>query len=156
MKVADLDLFAETFHYVAEDGTQTTYAVKALNEYIDAHPELEKFKIDIDAVHVHRFVSNNEVEIGRIERLMAEPERLVRAIVFVEQPNGEHILVDGRHRYTAFFKLRAPVILAYVLPWELGKQFIVEDFPHMPEEMIYGYSYVTETRELQKRLRGED
>lgn len=153
MKLDDVDLFDDVFVHVPGDGTQTVYAAGALNKYIDAHPD--QFEIFTTAVleeQARKFVDNNEVEHDRMIRLMQQRQYLMKPIVFVETPDKQHILIDGRHRFVAFYRLNAPKIEVRIVPWDVARQFIIEDYPVLPESSVYDYSYINEVRDLRQKL----
>ena len=154
MKMVDVDPTGDIFTAVNPDGTTTVYAVSALNAWIDANSETcepYKFGIPVEEYHIAGWIADKSIEVDRCDALMREENstHLIRPIVFVERPDGDGVvLLDGRHRYAVWFALKAPMIPGFVLPWEIGRQFIVEDFPQVPTEVVFGNSRLVEIRAL--------
>jgi hypothetical protein len=93
--------------------------------------------------------------------LLANPEWAKKPIVFVETPDregGSHLLVNGTHRYVLFYALKAEWIPAYIVPWDVGKEFIIADMPQVDEAKLMQWSGLSVLRRItdQTSRRGSD
>lgn len=147
MKVSEVGLLDECFTHIAEDGKQTSYAVTKLVEYLAAH-NWEKVVVPVEEFHAAYCVNNRGVEPDRIARLLQCVPALVRPIVFIHMPDNSHLLVDGTHRYVALFGLNRKEIFAHMVPWDVAKDFILEDIPNTTPERLMQHSHLSQLREL--------
>lgn len=137
MKGSDVGLFDECFTHIAEDGTQTTWASKALYAFCEANPDkCEKVLAPVDEDHAKFCVEQRGVEQDRLQALAENIEYLKKPILFVKMPTEDMLLVDGTHRYVCYYAAGVPSIPAYVVPFEHAKAFIIEDAPTMDEKAL--------------------
>jgi ParB-like chromosome segregation protein Spo0J len=139
MKMDQVGLLDETFTHIGEDAarTQTTYAVTALRKrIIEGGPGIVKTRVPVEQEHADYCVMRRGVEQERLERLLLSPDALAAPIIFIASPDGSHLLVDGTHRYVCFFGLGLPQILAYVVDAAVAADYIIEDIPQMPEDVV--------------------
>jgi hypothetical protein len=149
LKMADIPLFDETFTHEADDGTQTTYAAAALFRFCEANPDkVEKLLVPVDQEHADFMYSNRGVEEDRLRALVEKPEALKKPILFIQMPDLSVLLVDGTHRYVLYYHVGCPSIPAYMVPWEIGKNFIIEDIPQTDHETLMRHSGITTLRKL--------
>lgn len=90
-----------------------------------------------DPVHwdgLHAAAISPSVERHRVDRLRIED--LKKPILFVGSLEGQVLLVDGRHRYTRYFELRATQIPALLVTQEFANQFLVDMPPLDPVELL--------------------
>lgn len=148
MKANELDLREEIFTHVDDaTGQQVNYAVGPLYALcMQPDSPVEKVKIAVEAVHAQYCWERRGVEPERIQALMEHPDWLTKPILFVITPDGGNLLIDGTHRYVAFYALKAPEILAYLVPWELAKPYVVEDLPH--DDHVMQHSHLVALRKL--------
>jgi hypothetical protein len=149
MKMIDVDPFDELFTH-AEDATglQTTYNVTRL--YAAIAGVLEEFKIPVEEEHASYCVEKRGVEQDRIQVLYEHPEYLKKPIVFINLPDGTHLLVDGTHRYVVFHMAKAQWIPAYIVPWTVAAPFVVEDVAQTTEADLMQWSGISVIRKLQR------
>lgn len=146
MKATAVHPFDELFTHVAEDpaGTQTTYNVTKLYEYISTHQsEVLLVKVPIDDEHGQYCMDKRGVEQDRLQVLAQNPKYLQKPIVFVKMPDDEHLLVDGTHRYVIYWMVKGQFIPAYIVPFALAQPFIVEDLPDSPEDELMAWSGIS-------------
>ena len=149
MKLTDLGVFDEIFTHIDDvDGHQTSWAVNALYEY--AVKTGQQYLVPVEKHHADYCVENRGVERERIAQLTANVEWLKKPILFVNLPDAS-LLVDGTHRYVTHHLLGVPQILAYMVPFEEAKVFIIEDAPQTTEEKLMRHSHLVELRALAQR-----
>jgi hypothetical protein len=148
MKATELGLTDEVFTHISdEDGRQTTYAVTALIKRCQ-QGDIPKAKVPVEAAHAQYCVERRGVEKERLQALFAHPAWLTQPMLFIEMPDGSHLLVDGTHRYTLAFAVGVPELIAYMIPWSVAKEFIVEDAPQTTEDDLMQHSHLTLLRKL--------
>jgi hypothetical protein len=149
MKVAETGMFDEIFTH-EEDGQQTHYNASKLFEYCERE-KLPVEPVPVEEHHARFMITNRGAEDVRIRALLARPEWLSKPILFV-LIGDEYLLVDGTHRYVAHhilaqhYEMSYAAILAYKVPIEQARAFIVEDMPQFPKEVLESYSHIAELR----------
>ena len=139
MKVTECAPFDELFTHFDEQGVQTDWNATKLYEWITSLGEAAdkwKFAVPVEEQHATFCVQERGVEEHRLARLFEHPDRLKKPIVFVEMEDGTHLLVDGTHRYVAYFALKAPTIPSYIVPFQFAKPFIVDGMPAVDEQRL--------------------
>jgi hypothetical protein len=146
LKLKDTSPTDEIFTHIDDtDGHQTTYAVTALVAHLVAWP---KVTVPVEKQHADYCVAYRGVEQARLLRLRESIQATQRPIVFIEMPDDTHLLVDGTHRYVLYYLLGIPRIPAYMVPWDVAKEFIIEDIPQTTVEQLMQPSNLVEIRAL--------
>jgi hypothetical protein len=151
MKVTDLEsIFDECFTHIDDTtGVQTTYAVTALYKHVSTHEDqVEKWSVPVEEHHAKYCITNRGVERDRLEVLMGKADYLAKPIMFIHMPDGQHLLVDGTHRYVCYWMLKITNIPAYMIPWDVAKAFVLEDAPSIEEEKLMEWSGLSVLRQL--------
>jgi hypothetical protein len=147
MKMTEIGLADEVFTHIGADGHQTTYAVNALWARCQMG-DIEKVWVPVDFEHAKFCVEARGVEGERLVELVAHPEWMAKALMFVALPDGSMLLVDGTHRYVALYSLALSQAPAYLIPWVVAKDFIIDDVPQTDEKVLMGHSHLTALRKI--------
>jgi len=150
MKMNDVSLVEECFTHVDPDtGAQTTWAAGALYTFCVANPDKVSIgTVPVDEEHARFCFTHRGVEANRFAIFVQHPEFLKKPILFVLMPDGQHLLIDGTHRYVCLFALKIPEARAYVVPYEVAKPFIIEDIPQTSVEEVMAPSHIATLRAL--------
>lgn len=126
------------------DGVLRHYAIDRIVNYIEhapVRPEIIEFQID--AVWAAFALTHRGVERHRLERIT--PADLAHyPIIMAHHPDGkgrpdhqgQHMVIDGHHRYCKAAMLGWRTLRAYVLPPELWEQYLI----YIPEEVLSAQS----------------
>lgn len=148
MKSEDVSLLDEVFTHIDEhDRHQTSWNSTALFKRCQVG-DIPLGRVPVDKEHAEFCVEHRGVEQDRIEVLVANVEYLKKPILFVEMPDGSHLLVDGTHRYVVYYAMKLPTIACYMIPYAIAKDFIIEGLPQTTEERLMAYSHLTEFRKV--------
>lgn len=139
LTMQEIDPFEECFTHLSEDSAvTTTYATSRLRAWIESHPDqVERGCVPVDAEHAEYCLRERGVEQSRLNALMAHPEHLTKPIIFVHQPDGSHLLVDGTHRYVIWHHCHQTQIPAYVVEWTVAEAFIIADAPQVTDREAF-------------------
>lgn len=108
----------EAFFWTSANGARWVYLVRKIQQTIDAHPESfgAPILVGISADQYAHVMANQGVEEWRINRLT--PQHRDRPVLFAEQGDGTHLLIDGNHRVVRRWRDGYRDALAYLLPLE--------------------------------------
>lgn len=132
LTVADITPGEECFTHLDDvTGKQTTYAVARFWAWLKAHEDPDwKFLVPVEEHHARYCVEARGVEQHRLNRLVETEEgrqRLLNPILFLRLADDKVLLLDGTHRYLAYYFLGMKQIPAYIVPASLADPFIVTD-----------------------------
>lgn len=124
----------EIFNHIDDvDGKRTTFAVTRFRTYCEAHEGVWTIPITKENAEFCR--RNRGIEPHRLARL--RPEDLQKPLLFVLWPNGEHLMIDGTHRYVQLADLDIAQGNAWVVDdREVWEQFTVANVPNYSEEQL--------------------
>lgn len=146
MKISEVGLTDEVFTHL-DDGHQTVYAVTALNRRcLEGGPGIDKLLVQVDEEHAKFCMESRGVEQDRIAELLKNVDYLKQRVIFVAMPDGSHLLVDGTHRYVTYYSLNLPNIPAFMVSWEIAKEFIIDGME--PREDLMQHSHLTLLRKV--------
>ena len=146
MLSTDVKFTDELFtHQDDETGVQTSWNATRVYEWAVSR-NWPVTRVAVDEEHARYCFEKRGFEEERIPDILADPARLKKPIVFVANPDGTHLLIDGTHRYVLYFKFQQESIPAYIVPLDQIEQFIVTDIPQMTEEELMRRSMLPEVR----------
>lgn len=148
MTSGDIGFLDEVFTHIDEgDGHQTSYAVTALYARC-LQGDIQQVRVPVDKAHADFCVAERGIEQDRLIELVAHVDYLKKPVMFVAMDDGTHLLIDGAHRYVCYFALQQPAIPAYLIPWSIAKDFIVEDLPQITKEKLMQHSGIAALRKI--------
>lgn len=118
-----------------EAGVQTVYAVSRIERALETREGWGRLaRVPVEAEFAGWLRDNRGVEQWRVERLH---ERALRSpLLFAEQPDGSHLLIDGTHRYVALAERGERSTLAWLLTPREWREFTVRDAPTVSESAL--------------------
>ena len=129
-------------HEDPDTGVVSHYAATSAMAWAKEHEEV--FMVDITKDHYDVLINHRGVEAHRVKRLTRQLRRdggFLDPMVFFTMDDGTHLLVDGTHRYVAYFRCSYKQALAYVLRNEAVNRFKVLGFESLPKEnALHGFS----------------
>lgn len=128
------------YTFVGADGTNINLAVSPLRAALAASPP-EVVCAPIDGKLALSFCRDNIVDFNRCLTLMRDFRGTKNAepiILCHQHEDSSHgvYLVDGHHRYVCHAALRAPYILAYILPKAAWTPFTISGLPNMTQSQL--------------------
>lgn len=139
MHVDDMDLTDVVFTHM-DEGTKAITTINISRLLRDWKVRMRPVvMLPIDRDFAKFCVTNRGVEEHRLERL--EREEIREPVLFAYWQSGEHLLIDGTHRYVAQTLKGASEIKARILPISVWRPYVIEGIPNdYAMKMMHGFS----------------
>lgn len=123
-----------------DTGETRLWAVERLAKWLETGP-VEHQLAKVESRWSDYYRENRGIEDHRIEWLKRNFNASITPIIILKLVGGQHITLDGHHRYVLLAELGIPFIRAYILTEEQASQFEVKDFPKPKGRLnIHAYS----------------
>ena len=127
-------------HIDADTGENTTYNVTGiLRELITSYARVGTFDLEPD--HRSWLEEYRCLEPHRLTALRGNSNFLAFPMLFAEQDDGTHVLIDGAHRYHVLLSIGQKKGYAWIAKPELWRNYLIQTAPLTEEEL-----FATDTR----------
>lgn len=121
--ITSLRPWEEMFTHISNDGTTHHFAITRLACHL--RQTAKPVTIDIVPSFAKRCIRHRGIESHRL-RTWSDP---ALPIIYLEWPDGSHLLCDGHHRYVSAWKARCKHIQSYMVPREVWVHFLIDGAP---------------------------
>jgi hypothetical protein len=119
-------------HFDPATGAQTCFAVTLIREHTSRLGDQYIFSAPIEPRMAKMILMNRGIERPRLKRAIRTT--YYDPLLYLEMPDGSHLLADGSHTYVAMFYKGITWAKSFVVPPSIWNQFTISGLPAWESE----------------------
>lgn len=134
----DIDKREVIFSHIDDkSGEQTTFAVDRIIKYC-LDNKVGAVMVPIEKQFVDHCINKGGFEADRLHKLYGK--RLMFPMILIDTEDGDHLLIDGTHRYVKHAFMNHKIARAWVLSPAIWRQFVVTGEPKLTRGQLQSMS----------------